>query len=306
MEYMARALDLAARALRTSSPNPAVGAVLVKDGQVVGEGFTQPPGQAHAEVLALEQAGDRARGAMLYVTLEPCPHHGRTPPCVDAIIAAGVAGVDMAMIDPSPWAGGAGRDALERAGIRTTIGQLEAEARRLIEGYLRWVTTGRPLVTAVYAMSLDGRIAEVGIGGIGPAIGQAARAELARWTSRVDRSMVGIASLARAEGAVGPLEDGQAGSPTSSEADLARLGGEGVTSLLVECGADDLARLVATELLDKLIVFISPSLGGPAAGADGGAAAGTRPAVPVRHLEYERLGDDLMAMGYIRSCSPAS
>src|SRR5215212_2385454 len=111
MDYMARALQLASRALGTCSPNPAVGAVLVRDGDVIGEGSTQPPGQAHAEVVAIRAAGADARGSTLYVTLEPCAHVGRTAPCTDAILAAGVADVHVAMIDPSPWVDGRGRAA---------------------------------------------------------------------------------------------------------------------------------------------------------------------------------------------------
>src|ERR1051326_1052128 len=122
MDFMARALQLASRALGTCSPNPAVGAVLVRDGVVVGEGATQPPGQAHAEVVALRAAGSQARGASLYVTLEPCAHFGRTAPCADALIEAGVADVHVATLDPSPWVSGRGVAALEQAGIRVRVG----------------------------------------------------------------------------------------------------------------------------------------------------------------------------------------
>ena len=108
MDYMARALQLASRALGTCSPNPAVGAILVRDGQVVGEGATQPPGEAHAEIVALRTAGPLARGSTLYVTLEPCAHYGRTPPCADALVAAGIAEAHVAMLDPSPWVNGHG------------------------------------------------------------------------------------------------------------------------------------------------------------------------------------------------------
>lgn len=156
---MLRALSLASRAMGHASPNPAVGAVLVKDGRVIGQGFTQPPGGDHAEIVALRQAGDRARGATLYVTLEPCCHYGRTPPCTDALIAAGVAAVHMAVEDPSPWVAGRGRAALEAAGIQVVTGEREAEARRLTEAYFKWVRLGLPYVTAKYAMTLDGKTA---------------------------------------------------------------------------------------------------------------------------------------------------
>ncbi len=157
---MQRALDLARSALGATSPNPTVGAVLVAPGgAVVGEGFTQPPPGPHAEVVALRQAGKAARGAALYVTLEPCPHHGRTPPCTDAIIAAGVAQVHYAMADPDPLVDGGGHRALEAAGLRVTAGDGEAEARRINEAFIKHRTRGLPFVIAKFAASLDGRIA---------------------------------------------------------------------------------------------------------------------------------------------------
>jgi diaminohydroxyphosphoribosylaminopyrimidine deaminase/5-amino-6-(5-phosphoribosylamino)uracil reductase len=159
MDYMQRALALARQALGRVSPNPAVGAVLVRDGRVVGEGFTQPPGGSHAEVVALGQAGEVARGSTLYVTLEPCCHQGRTPPCTKAIIAAGVIEVRMAILDPDPNVSGRGRDELAAAGIAVHLGEGEQEAWRLNEAYIKHRTTGLPFVIAKFAASLDGRIA---------------------------------------------------------------------------------------------------------------------------------------------------
>jgi len=156
---MARALELAARARGRTSPNPMVGAVLVKDGEIVGEGFHPRAGEPHAEIFALRQAGERARGATLYINLEPCCHYGRTPPCTEALIRAGVAEVHMAMEDPNPLVHGKGRAALEAAGIRTFVGEHESEARQLNEVFIKYITTGRPFVTAKFAMSLDGKIA---------------------------------------------------------------------------------------------------------------------------------------------------
>jgi diaminohydroxyphosphoribosylaminopyrimidine deaminase/5-amino-6-(5-phosphoribosylamino)uracil reductase len=160
---MGRAIELARMAMGTSSPNPPVGAVLVKDGKVVGEGHTQPPGQPHAEVMALRQAGIAARGAELYVTLEPCPHNGRTPPCTKAIIEAGVSKVHVAALDPNPHTDSRGVKALEAAGISVVArGQQPdgyAQARQLIEGFGKHVTTGLPFVIAKFAASLDGKIA---------------------------------------------------------------------------------------------------------------------------------------------------
>ncbi len=159
MDYMQRALALARQALGRVSPNPAVGAVLVRSGRVVGEGYTQPPGGPHAEIVALGQAGEAARGATLYVSLEPCCHHGRTPPCTEAIIAAGVAEVHLATLDPDPNVNGSGRDQLAAAGIAVHVGEGEEEARRLNEAYIKHRTTGLPFVIAKFAASLDGRIA---------------------------------------------------------------------------------------------------------------------------------------------------
>ena len=158
-EYMRVALDKAARALGASSPNPAVGAVVVREGEIVGRGHTRPPGGDHAEVVALREAGERASGATVYVTLEPCAHHGRTPPCTDALIEAGVAAVRYALLDPDPQVCGAGERALRDAGLEVEAGDGAAEAERLLEGYLKHRRTGMPFVIAKFAASLDGRIA---------------------------------------------------------------------------------------------------------------------------------------------------
>ena len=159
MDYMHRALELAREALGVSSPNPPVGAVVVKNGRIVGEGHTLPPGQSHAEIVALRQAGEQARGATLYTTLEPCCQFGRTPPCTREIIQAGVAEVYAALIDPNPSVNGMGLAELEEAGIRTNLGQCEEEAREIAEGYIKFMNTGLPFVVARFAMTLDGKIA---------------------------------------------------------------------------------------------------------------------------------------------------
>ncbi len=159
MDYMKQALSLAKLALGQVSPNPAVGALVVKDGRVVGQGYTQPPGSWHAEVMALKQAGEKARGGVMYVTLEPCCHYGRTPPCTKAIIEAGVSEVHLAMLDPNPLVSGKGEDELEKEGIKTYVGEHEEEAREINEAYIKFITTGMPFVTAKFAVSLDGKIA---------------------------------------------------------------------------------------------------------------------------------------------------
>jgi diaminohydroxyphosphoribosylaminopyrimidine deaminase/5-amino-6-(5-phosphoribosylamino)uracil reductase len=159
MDYMEHALSLAGLSLGQVSPNPAVGAVLVKEGEVVGQGYTQPPGSAHAEIVALEHAGSAAQGSVMYVTLEPCCHYGRTPPCTGAIVDAGVAEVHIAMLDPNPLVSGKGEEELRQQGISTFVGEREEEAREINEAYIKHVTTGIPFVTAKFAMSLDGKIA---------------------------------------------------------------------------------------------------------------------------------------------------
>ncbi|MDX9858238.1 MAG: bifunctional diaminohydroxyphosphoribosylaminopyrimidine deaminase/5-amino-6-(5-phosphoribosylamino)uracil reductase RibD [candidate division Zixibacteria bacterium] len=157
--YMERALQLAARARGKTSPNPMVGAVLVKDGSVIGEGFHRRAGDDHAEVAAIKSAGSDAAGATLYVTLEPCCHVGRTGPCADAVIAAGVRRVVIAMQDPDPRVRGRGARKLRAAGLDVTVGLLREQSRRLNETFVAFHTLGRPFVTLKIAQSLDGRIA---------------------------------------------------------------------------------------------------------------------------------------------------
>ncbi|WP_236179974.1 bifunctional diaminohydroxyphosphoribosylaminopyrimidine deaminase/5-amino-6-(5-phosphoribosylamino)uracil reductase RibD [Pseudomonas mosselii] len=157
--YMARAVELARKGLYSTHPNPRVGCVIVRDGEVVGEGWHVRAGEPHAEVHALRQAGERARGACAYVTLEPCSHHGRTPPCADALVKAGVARVVAAMQDPNPQVAGNGLQRLREAGIEVASGVLEAEARALNPGFLKRMVQGLPFVRAKLAMSLDGRTA---------------------------------------------------------------------------------------------------------------------------------------------------
>lgn len=156
---MERALSLANLATGQVSPNPAVGAIVVRDGEVVGQGYTQPPGQSHAEIMALNEAGERANGGKLYVTLEPCCHQGRTPPCTRAIIEAGIKEVHMAMIDPNPIVRGKGKAELDSAGIKTFVGEGESVAYEIMEAYVKYITTGIPFVTVKFALSLDGKIA---------------------------------------------------------------------------------------------------------------------------------------------------
>ncbi|MBM3115549.1 bifunctional diaminohydroxyphosphoribosylaminopyrimidine deaminase/5-amino-6-(5-phosphoribosylamino)uracil reductase RibD [Jeongeupia naejangsanensis] len=180
---MQQALRLAAKGLYTTTPNPRVGCVIVKDGAVIGEGWHVRAGEPHAEVHALRMAGDAAHGATAYVTLEPCSHHGRTPPCADALVQAGVARVVAAMTDPNPQVAGRGLARLAAAGIETASGILEAEARELNVGFISRMLRGRPWTRIKLAASLDGRIA-LNDGQSKWITGSAARADVQRWRAR--------------------------------------------------------------------------------------------------------------------------
>ena len=191
--WMRRALHLAARGRGHTHPNPRVGAVLVRDGRIVGEGYHHRPGEPHAEVHALEAAGRLARGATLYVTLEPCRHVGRTPPCTDAILAAEVERVVVAVRDPHPQAGG-GADVLMRQGVRVEFGDGAEDALALNLPFFSWVIRGRPWVTLKTAMSADGRVATVG-GESKYFTSPAARRHVHRVRGRIDAVVVGIGTV---------------------------------------------------------------------------------------------------------------
>ena len=193
-EHMGRALELAARGLYTTDPNPRVGCVLVRDGGVVGEGWHVRAGGPHAEINALRAAGERAAGATAYVTLEPCCHHGRTPPCTEALIAAGVRRVVAAMEDPNPRVGGAGLKALQSAGIEVRSGVLAAEAERLNPGFVMRMRQGRPWVRCKLAMSLDGRTA-MASGESRWITGEDARRDVHRWRALSSAIMTGVGTV---------------------------------------------------------------------------------------------------------------
>ncbi|CAL95419.1 bifunctional diaminohydroxyphosphoribosylaminopyrimidine deaminase/5-amino-6-(5-phosphoribosylamino)uracil reductase RibD [Azoarcus olearius] len=191
---MARALALAANGLCTTTPNPRVGCVLVRDGEIVGEGWHQRAGEAHAEVHALRAAGERAAGATAYVTLEPCSHFGRTPPCCEALVAAGVRRVVAAMEDPNPLVAGSGLARLRAAGIDTAHGLLESEARELNIGFISRMTRGRPWVRLKAAATLDGKTALAN--GVSQWItGEAARSDGHRWRARACAILTGIGTV---------------------------------------------------------------------------------------------------------------
>jgi diaminohydroxyphosphoribosylaminopyrimidine deaminase / 5-amino-6-(5-phosphoribosylamino)uracil reductase len=192
--YMARAVRLAQHGLYTTDPNPRVGCVLVRDGEVVGEGWHERAGEPHAEVHALGRAGERARGATAYVTLEPCCHHGRTPPCSRALIDAGVARVVAAMEDPNPRVAGQGLAELASAGIPVQSGVLQEQAEALNPGFIRRMRTGRPFVRCKLAMSLDGRTA-MASGESKWITADAARQDVHRLRARSSAIMTGIGTV---------------------------------------------------------------------------------------------------------------
>lgn len=190
-EYMELALRLAEAARGQTNPNPAVGCVLVKDGQIVGMGSHLRAGEAHAEVQALRMAGEAAQGAVAYVTLEPCSHYGRTPPCADALIGQGIQRVVVAMLDPNPLVAGQGIARLENAGIEVLTGIGEVEAKRINESFVKFITTKRPFVTVKTAMTLDGKVATYA-GSSRWITGEEARLEVHRMRHEHDAILVGV------------------------------------------------------------------------------------------------------------------
>ena len=301
-----RALALVAAAPRSGYPNPTVGAVVVApDGATLGEGVSEPAGGRHAEVVALDEAGTRSRGATLFVTMEPCAHHGRTPPCVDAILAAGIARVVSACPDPSPDAGGGG-EALRTAGVDVELLDLP-EARVQNEAWRTWAVRGRPYVVLKLAVSLDGRAVVPGRRWV---TGEESRRRVHQLRADVDAVAVGMGTVradaprldARDVGASrqprrlafgrGPLPEGSELElrPGSIDEELATLGAEGVQSLLLEGGPTIGAAFLAAGLVDRLLVFVAPVLAG-----DGPPMVGPLPApVDLGRPGVERLGDDVL------------
>jgi diaminohydroxyphosphoribosylaminopyrimidine deaminase/5-amino-6-(5-phosphoribosylamino)uracil reductase len=301
-----RALELAAAARGNGYPNPTVGAVVVApDGSVVGEGVSEPAGGRHAEIVALEQAGERARGSTLSVTMEPCAHHGRTPPCADAIVAAGVARVVAGCADPSPEAGG-GAAALRRAGVDVELLDL-AEARAQNEAWRTWVSRGRPYVVLKLAISLDGRAVVPGRRWV---TGEKARRRVHQLRAEVDAVAVGMGTVradaprldARDVGAVrqprrlafgrGPLPEGSELELCSGRLDeeLASLAAEGVQSLLLEGGPTIAASFLDGDLVDRLVLHVAPVL----VGEGPPMVAPLRAPIDLPVPTVERLGDDVV------------
>ena len=194
LSYMQRALEVSAQAIGLSNPNPPVGAVLVRDDEIIAEGFTGPPGSPHAEASAILKAGDLANGSSLYVTLEPCSHFGRTGPCVQTIISAGIKKVHASLIDPDPRVNGLGIEILRESGVEVVVGEMGDKAQKVMEPHVKLMETGLPLVTVKFAASLDGKIATVS-GESQWITGEEARGVAHSMRSVTDSIMVGIGTV---------------------------------------------------------------------------------------------------------------
>jgi diaminohydroxyphosphoribosylaminopyrimidine deaminase/5-amino-6-(5-phosphoribosylamino)uracil reductase len=310
MSHLKRALELAERGRGTTRPNPVVGAVVVADGEVVGEGWHERQGGPHAEVVALEAAGDRARGAALYVTMEPCGHHGTTPPCTEAVLEAGVAKVVAGSLDPNPEAAG-GLEVLRAAGVE--VEQEDSfEARAQNEAWRTWIAAGRPFVTLKLAATLDGRLTVPGARWVS---GEESRRFVHELRAAADAVAVGTGTVysdnpqltARDVDAVrqprrlafghGPLPDGSELELLTGplEEELARLAAEGVQWLLLEGGPTLATAFLEHDLVDKVLVFVAPTIAG-----GGPALLGTlsRPAALSR-FQARAVGEDVLLSAYV-------
>ena len=322
-EGMARAIEAAATVRCITSPNPWVGAVVrTADGRLF-EGATGEPGQAHAEVAALQAAGSAAAGATMYVTLEPCSHHGRTPPCTDAVIAAGIARVVVGVVDPDPLVSGTGVAALEAAGIEVTVGVQADHVRTQLAPYLAHRRTGRPWVVLKLAASVDGGTAAPN-GSSQWITSPPARVDGHRLRAESDAILVGAGTVRRDDpslnvrdyrppvmprsGSVDPRRVVLGAAPagarlhpcTEVKGDLGAilddLGADGVVQLLVEGGATVAGELHRAGLVDRYVIYLAPALfgGEDAKGLFGGAGAFDIADVwRGRFVSVERVGDDL-------------
>jgi diaminohydroxyphosphoribosylaminopyrimidine deaminase / 5-amino-6-(5-phosphoribosylamino)uracil reductase len=310
-----RALELAERGRSTTAPNPVVGAVLVRDGEIVGEGWHERAGRPHAEIVALDAAGQRARGATLYVTLEPCAHHGRTPPCADALVAAGVTRVVAAVGDPNPETDGAGFDRLRAGGVTVELpgGDVEWRARVQNEAFRTWIARQRPFVTYKAAVTLDGRVTVPGSRWV---TGEESRRRVHELRAQVDAVAVGMGTVraddpqltargVAAERQPRRLAFGRRPLPVGSQLELVegpldeeltRLAGEGVQSLLLEGGPTLATSFLAEGLVDKLLLFIAPTL----AGSGPRWLGELRHTVELLHVHGERVGVDYLVTAYTR------
>ena len=308
-----RALELAERGRGVvEGTHPLVGAVLVRDGEVVGEGWYSGRGTPHAEAAALAAAGERARGATLYVSLEPCSHHGATPPCADAVVEAGVSRVVAAVGDPNPKVNGRGIARLRKGGVEVEVADLW-EARVQNEAWRVWVAQGRPFVTYKVAATIDGRVTVPGERWVS---GEESRSRVHELRASSDAVAVGMGTVraddpaltARGVGAErqprrlafgnGPLPEGSELElrPGRLEDELAALAGEGLRSLLLEGGPTLAGAFLAARLVDKLMVFTAPTVSGTGPVAFGA----LQEPLALRHVSVERIGDDVLLTAYLR------
>jgi diaminohydroxyphosphoribosylaminopyrimidine deaminase / 5-amino-6-(5-phosphoribosylamino)uracil reductase len=311
--FLERALELSERGRGTTHPNPIVGAVVVSGDKIVGEGWHERKGGPHAEVVALEAAGHKARGATVYVTLEPCAHHGATPPCVDALLEAGVARVVVGQRDPNPKHWG-GIEKLRDAGVQTELvdRDLAFRCRQQIEEWRAWVTSGRPFVTYKVAVTLDGRVRVPGSRWV---TGEASRKLVHVLRAQSDAVAVGMGTVRwdnprldardvpvirqprRIAFGRGPLPEGselelRAG-PLSEE--LEALANEGVQSLLLEGGPTLAAAFLEAGFVDKLLVFVAPRISGEGPGMLEGLP---RP-LELSRMEARPIGEDVLLQAYV-------
>ena len=311
MTHFEHALELAERGRGKTGDHPLVGAVVVREGVVVGEGWYEYDGVRHAEAIALEQAGDAARGATLYVTLEPCSHHGRTPPCADAVVAAGVARVVAGARDPNPLVDGRGIERIRADGIEVELLD-DLGARRQNEAWRVWKSAGRPFVTYKAAITLDGRVAVPGRRWVS---GEESRRRAHELRAASDAVAVGMGTVradaprldARDVEAArqprrlafgrGPLPEGSELELRSGPLDeeLHALAAEGVQSLLLEGGPTLATAFLAAGFVDKLLLFVAPVLAGEGPHVLGG------PAEPLEllHLRAEPSGEDVLLEAYL-------
>ncbi len=311
MSHLERAIELAERGRATTHPNPVVGAVVVSaGGDVVGEGWHERRGEPHAEVNALRAAGEDARGATLYVSLEPCAHHGATPPCTAAVIASGVAKVVVGARDPNPEAAG-GVELLQRAGVEVEV--VDAfDARRQNEAWRTWVALGRPFVTYKVAATLDGRVTVPGRRWV---TGEASRLLVHELRAASDAVAVGMGTVradaprldARDVAAMrqprriafgrGPLPEGSTLELRSGalREELEALASEGVQSLLLEGGPTLATSFLAEGLVDKLLVFVAPTI----AGAGPPLLHELAVPIPLSRLTARSVGEDVLLEAYV-------
>ena len=312
MSHFEQALELAERGRGKTGDHPLVGAVVVCDDEVVGEGWYEYEGVRHAETIALEQAGDAARGATLYVTLEPCSHHGRTPPCADAVVDAGIARVVVGARDPNPVVDGRGLERLRAAGIEVELLD-DLAARRQNEAWRAWKSLGRPFVTYKAAVTLDGRVTVPGRRWLS---GEESRRRVHELRAASDAVAVGMGTVradaprldARDVGAVrqprrlafgrGPLPEGSELELRTGplEDELRALAAEGVQSLLLEGGPTLATAFLAGGLVDKLLLFVAPIVAGQGPSVLGDLAA----PLDLLHLRAEPSGEDVLVEAYLR------